>query len=87
MQLFFEAAGADYHNEKVLVTLSKTVKDFPSLYIATGGKDLPRGDGRVLETMSKKEVVNKMSDHYEGVSRHFCLFPDVERGHVLAECR
>ena len=82
MQTFFEAAGTNYHDEKVFVTLSKNLKDFPPVYIATCGKDPLRDDGRVLEAMLKKEGVKTKSDHYEGVPHYFWLFPGIERGNV-----
>lgn len=80
MRIFFEAADANYHDEKVFVTLSKNLKDLPPVYIATCGKDPLRDDGKVLELMLKKEGVKTKRDHYEGVPHYFWLFPGVDRG-------
>ncbi|TVY78308.1 Versiconal hemiacetal acetate esterase, partial [Lachnellula suecica] len=63
---FFEAAGVDYHDEKVFVTLSKRLGEFPPTYITTCGKDPLRDDGRVLEAMLRREGARTMSDVYEG---------------------
>jgi len=80
MRIFYEAAGTNYHDEKVFVTLSKNLKDFPPVYIATCGKDPLRDDGKVLEAMLKKEGVKTKSDFYDGFPHYFWLFPGIERG-------
>jgi len=80
MRIFFEAAGADYNDEKTFVTLSKDLGKFPPTYIATCGKDPLRDDGRVLEMMLKKEGVRTKSDRYEGVPHYFWMFPGIKGG-------
>ncbi|KAH8674746.1 lipase/esterase-like protein [Tricladium varicosporioides] len=80
MQIFFEAAGADYNDEKVFVTLSPRLKDFPPVYVATCGKDPLRDDGKVLEIMLKDQGKKVKSDHYEGVPHCFWLFPGIQGG-------
>lgn len=80
MQIFFETAGADPHDEKTFVTLSRDLGRFPPTYIATCGKDPLRDDGKVLEMMLKKEGVKTKSDFYAGVPHYFWLFPGIQGG-------
>jgi versiconal hemiacetal acetate esterase len=80
MKSFFEAAGANYNDEKTFVTLSKDLGKFPPTYIATCGKDPLRDDGRVLEQMLKKEGVKTRIDNYEGMPHYFWLMPGIKRG-------
>lgn len=80
MRIFFETAGADYNDEKVFVTLSPRLKDFPPVYVATCAKDPLRDDGRVLEMMLKDQGKKVKSDHYEGVPHYFWLFPGIKGG-------
>jgi versiconal hemiacetal acetate esterase len=80
MQVFFETAGADYHDEKVFVTLSPRLGEFPPVYIATCGKDPLRDDGRVLEMMLREQGVPTKSHGYEGVPHYFWLFPGIKGG-------
>jgi versiconal hemiacetal acetate esterase len=78
MQVFFEAAGIDYHDEKAFVTLSKNLAEFPPTYICTCGKDPLRDDGKVLEAMLQKAGVKTKSDFYPGFPHNFWEFPGVE---------
>lgn len=80
MRIFFEAADASPHDEKVFVTLSKNLKDFPPVYISTCGKDPLRDDGKVLELMLKQEGVKTKSDYYDGMPHYFWMFPGIEGG-------
>jgi versiconal hemiacetal acetate esterase len=80
MDTFFQAAAVDTQDEKVFVTLSKGLKEFPKTYIATCGKDPLRDDGVILNEMLKKEGVETKYDHYEGVPHYFWLMPGADRG-------
>lgn len=80
MDTFFSAAAVDPHDEKVFVTLSKGLKEFPKTYIATCGKDPLRDDGKVLNQMLEKYGVETRWDFYEGVPHYFWLMPGAERG-------
>jgi versiconal hemiacetal acetate esterase len=62
---FFDAVDCNPHNEKMLVTLSKNLAEFPPTYICTCYKDPLRDDGRVLEAMLKKAGVKTKSDHFD----------------------
>jgi len=78
MRIFFEAAGADYHDERTFVTLSKNLAEFPRTYICTCGKDPLRDDGKVLEAMLKKAGVETKSDFYPGFPHNFWIFPGIK---------
>lgn len=80
MRIFFEAAAADFHDEKTFVTLSKDLKEFPPTYICTCGKDPLRDDGKVLELMLKKEGVKTKSDFYAGLPHYFWMMPGIKGG-------
>jgi versiconal hemiacetal acetate esterase len=79
MHVFFEAAGVDYHDERMFVTLSKNLAEFPPTYIFTCGKDPLRDDGKVLEAMLKKAGVDTKSDFYPGLPHLFWIFPGIKR--------
>ena len=80
MRVFFEAAEADYNDEKTFVTLSKRLKEFPATYICTCEMDPLRDDGKVLEMMLKKEGVKTKSDFYPGLPHYFWMMPGITGG-------
>ncbi|PVH71374.1 alpha/beta-hydrolase [Cadophora sp. DSE1049] len=80
MRVFYEAAGRNFQDEKVFVSLSKNLAEFPPTYIATCGKDPLRDHGIVLKAMMKKVGVKTRSDFYPGVPHYFWLFPGIKGG-------
>ncbi|KAG9234343.1 Alpha/Beta hydrolase protein [Amylocarpus encephaloides] len=80
MATFFQASAVDFKDEKAFVVLSKDLKEFPPVYIATCGKDPLRDDGVVLEAMLNDLGVPTKRDHYEGEPHYFWLFPGIQGG-------
>ncbi|KAJ8071148.1 hypothetical protein OCU04_001488 [Sclerotinia nivalis] len=85
LNTFFEAIDADFHEERLFMTLSKHLDKFPPTYIATCGKDPLRDDGKVLEMMLRDKGVQTKSDHYEGVPHYFWIFPGIKGGDEFLE--